>query len=401
MPVPGEYDNPPSYLYPPRPSGMPAPGTYTTQSGSPSTPSQRIATVQGTDTDAALSRLSAVEVGLLDDRFAQFFAGDGGGPAPRRLPIINRGTYTRTKALDKMIEAVMAADGASPRQIVSLGAGTDTRALRVLTRRKKKERHLETGDVPSFTNVIYHEIDFPRISERKRAIVQAVPEIQALLAGPVTQHSPMTWSVDLGDGNVLYSHGHDLRELKEASDVVLHGYQSSLPTLIVSECCLCYLQPDEAVSVLRYFTKAAFGSALDSQPSQRDPVVSATPSVGVVLYEPIHPNDSFGRTMVSNLAARGIEMPTLAACPDGPSQDARLTKQVGLHDRADHRTIAQIWDAWVPEAEKARVNAMEGLDEVEEWKLLASHYVVAWGYRGGFFKSVWNQLEAAPEPMED
>ena len=299
----------------------------------------------------------------------------------------------------------MATNSASPRQIVSLGAGTDTRALRMLTRPKQKGRNAETGgdSLPSFKNIVYHEIDFPRISERKRAIVQAVPAIQALLEGPVTQHAPTSWSVSLGDGNVLYSHGHDLRELKEASDVVLPGYQSHLPTLLVSECCLCYLQPDEAVSVLRYFTRAAFGSELDSQPLQLDPVfpVSTAPSVGVVLYEPIHPNDSFGRTMVSNLAARGIEMPTLAACPDGRSQDARLRRQVGLHDKADHRTIEQIWDTWVPEAEKTRVNAMEGLDEEEEWKLLASHYVVAWGYRGGFFKSVWNQLEAASDLVED
>lgn len=47
--------------------------------------------IQSTDTDAALSRMSAVDIGLLEDPFAQYFAGDGGGPAPRRLPIINRG----------------------------------------------------------------------------------------------------------------------------------------------------------------------------------------------------------------------------------------------------------------------------------------------------------------------
>ena len=98
MPVPGEYDNPPSYLYPTRPSGMPAPNTstYATQSGNSHPATHRIATIQGTDTDAALSRLSAVEVGLLDDPFAQYFAGDGGGPAPRRLPIINRGRSPNT-----------------------------------------------------------------------------------------------------------------------------------------------------------------------------------------------------------------------------------------------------------------------------------------------------------------
>lgn len=49
------------------------------------------ATIQGTDTDAALSRLSAVEMGYLDDPFAWLFA-PRSGPPVRRLPIINRGT---------------------------------------------------------------------------------------------------------------------------------------------------------------------------------------------------------------------------------------------------------------------------------------------------------------------
>ena len=44
--------------------------------------------VQQTDQDASVSRLSAVEVGYLDDPFAkQFITGEG----QRRFPIINRG----------------------------------------------------------------------------------------------------------------------------------------------------------------------------------------------------------------------------------------------------------------------------------------------------------------------
>lgn len=52
-------------------------------------------TVQGTDTDAAISRLSAVQVGLLDDRFAQLFVQSAPGQVARRLPIINRGQPPR------------------------------------------------------------------------------------------------------------------------------------------------------------------------------------------------------------------------------------------------------------------------------------------------------------------
>ena len=45
--------------------------------------------VQQTDQDASVSRMSAVKIGYLDDPFAKEFTSI---EAPRRFPIINRGT---------------------------------------------------------------------------------------------------------------------------------------------------------------------------------------------------------------------------------------------------------------------------------------------------------------------
>lgn len=59
-------------------------------------PSGRDAVIQGTDNDAALSRLSAVELGYLEDPYAHCFVRTGSGPATRRLPIINRGQLAQT-----------------------------------------------------------------------------------------------------------------------------------------------------------------------------------------------------------------------------------------------------------------------------------------------------------------
>lgn len=44
-------------------------------------------TVQQTDQDASVSRMSAIDVGYLKDAFAEHFAGE----RHRRFPIINRG----------------------------------------------------------------------------------------------------------------------------------------------------------------------------------------------------------------------------------------------------------------------------------------------------------------------
>lgn len=42
-----------------------------------------------------------------------------------------------------------------------------------------------------------------------------------------------------------------------------------------------------------------------------------------------------------------------------------------------------VWEKWVKQDEQEHVKRLEMLDEVEEWKLLATHYCVAWGWRDG------------------
>lgn len=73
-------------------------------------------------------------------------------------------------------------------------------------------------------------------------------------------------------------------------------------------------------------------------------------------------------------------MPTLEAYPLPADQTTRLLN-LGF-SQAMARTIDEVWQTWIPVQEKERVDALEGLDEVEEWQLLADHYVVAWGWRG-------------------
>ncbi|AEO55135.1 hypothetical protein MYCTH_2298631 [Thermothelomyces thermophilus ATCC 42464] len=318
------------------------------------------ATIQGTDTDAAVSRLSAVDLGYLSDPFARLFVQ---GPATRRLPIINRGTYTRTTAIDKLVERFLATTSPDePRQIVSLGAGTDTRCLRLFT---SPQNH---------RNIVYHEIDFPTITARKQAIISSNPMLRTVLSTPeplsaTTWHSralspPENSSSNNNNNNTntLTLHGLDLRTLTPSSPR-LPNLLTTAPTLLLSECCLCYLPAPQTVSLLGHFTTHLPSGFL-----------------GLVLYEPILPHDAFGRTMVSNLAARGIAMPTLDAYPTAADQERRL-REAGF-ERARSRTVDGVWEDWIGEREKERVDALEGgLDEVEEWRLLAGHYIVAWGWR--------------------
>lgn len=209
-------------------------------------------------------------------------------------------------------------------------------------------------------------------------------------------------------GDALHSsayhlHALDLRSLcrdtqagistsprEEEGERGLHEIDSQLPTLLISECCLVYLSPVEAAGVVNYFTRFLFpGSAGEGTP------------LGLIIYEPIRPDDAFGRTMVSNLAARGIQLQTLHRYASLQAQRERLLEH-GFDAGQAAVDVEFLWQRWVSEAEKERVAGLEMLDEMEEWQLLARHYCVAWGWRdcsgglGGVFEG-WRDIESMPD----
>ena len=166
-------------------------------------------------------------------------------------------------------------------------------------------------------------------------------------------------------------HAVDLRQLPDT----LPWLNTEVPTLIVSECCLIYLSPSEADNVLQTFSRWFTRSQL-----------------AVVIYEPIRPNDAFGKTMIRNLVSRGIYLQTLEKYADLEKQESRFT-ELGLSGRA--LDIDTIWRRWIDEAEKERIDKLEWMDEVEEFVLLAKHYCISWGWRDGPDDSPWRALTAS------
>lgn len=172
-------------------------------------------------------------------------------------------------------------------------------------------------------------------------------------------------------------HPLDLRGLSTLQSLnTFPGLRSDVPTLIISECCLCYLEADVARDVLKWF-----GDRISS--------------LGVIVYEPIGVNDAFGQMMVENLAARGIVMPTVQRYRSLADQVERLQAS-GFGGEAGGTfatTIEDIWEKWISADEKERVDRLEGLDEVEEWQMLARHYAVVWGWRGSHGWETWRDLQ--------
>lgn len=292
------------------------------------------------------------------------------------------GTYVRTTAIDELVDRFLVSTDeqiTTKKQIISLGAGSDTRAFRIFSKLQS-------------TPIVYHEIDFAVNTSAKIKAIRSNPSLQKAIHINTSSEENGRATVSIS-GDALHSptyhiHPVDLRTLAAAAanpnpqtelppspeethipqTSLLPGIDTSLPTLLISECCLIYLSPHDADAVVDYFAKTIFPD---------------TTPLGMVIYEPVRPNDPFGKTMVSNLAARGIQLQTLHKYSSLAAQRQRL-REHGFADGQGAADIDFIWDQWVSTSEKERVATLEMLDEIEEWKLLAQHYCVAWGWRGSF-----------------
>ena len=291
---------------------------------------------------------------------------------PLKPPMINRGTYLRTAAISRKLAQFVAEHRLLGKvQIVSLGAGNDTRPFSV---------------VPNNVNVHYYELDFEETARLKKLSILSSEQLSACLdIHPLPLQDLPTSAAQISAFNpALHTARYhlvpcDLRELKP--DRTLHtvpGLESldrTVPTLIVSECCICYLSQDDSNNVILFWR-----SNLDAGE--------------FVVYEPLggsdeqhtesdadaasHRPNRFGEVMVKNLICRGIEMPTLLLYGTVEAQVERfkLLLDTDTQHRCDVwcKDMKWVYDHEVDYGEIDRISRLEMLDEMEELNLINSHY---------------------------
>lgn len=288
-----------------------------------------------------------------------------------KFPLINRGTFLRTRALDMVVDRFVLEQKKC--QVLALGGGSDTRAFRVLEK---------------YSQVKYMEVDFPELVKIKKMAILKLEILQAAVgANEGIDLIEVTSKEELRD---MYSDfvteryalvGFDLRlcskgDKAQAAAAFLF-LDSSLPTLIISECVLCYLSPGDFVGVLHFF-----GDFLE-HPS-------------LILFDPMSLEDGFGHSMVSNLSNRGIDLQTFQTFPTLESRQALLEEQLGfsayLTDMAAVGGFSVPELNWLSQEEVQRISGLEMMDEVEEITLMLRHYSLIYGEK--------NQRAHFPEELQ-
>ena len=289
---------------------------------------------------AARGKQAAVAEGYWSDGFVRCLTRGAFDSSPG--PLINRGQYARVAAIASAMEQFLAATAAAgePAQIVSLGAGFDTCFWQLHA----------AGAAPN----LYVELDQDEIVRRKCSLIASQPALLAALpegAACVTR-----------DGIASGASGYrllacDLNDVAQLEGALSRaGWSAEQPTLLVAECVLVYMVPEAARAVLDFFGALCRRAVL-------------------IAYEMAHPDDAFGRQMLDNLRRRGCPLLSLPAVPDGAAQEERL-RACGW-DRAEAMEMLSYFDEVIAPCERQRVCRLAMLDELEEWRLLLSHYCVA------------------------
>uniref|UniRef100_A0A669QEF3 Leucine carboxyl methyltransferase 1 n=1 Tax=Phasianus colchicus TaxID=9054 RepID=A0A669QEF3_PHACC len=294
--------------------------------------------VRGTCEDASVCKRFAVSVGYWKDPYIQYFVRQA---KERKAPEINRGYYARVQGVSYLLEAFLKKTECNC-QIVNLGAGMDT-----LFWRLKDENLLPRK---------YFEVDFPMIVARKIHNIKSKPP----LSKPIIEtHS--------GDSLLIDSHsldssrysivGADLRFSSDLEEKLKkHKLDVHLPTLLVAECVLVYMTPQQSANLLKW-------------------AASTFPVAMFINYEQVNMADRFGQIMIENLQRRQCNLAGVEVCRSLESQKERLL--LNGWENAHAIDMMKVY-SFLPQADVKRIEELEFLDEKELFEQLMQHYCICW-----------------------
>lgn len=199
-------------------------------------------------------------------------------------------------------------------QILNLGCGFDTRCLRFHDR-----------------SIRFFEVDLPSVIRKKERVIQSS-------------------SLQLSDINAVLIAG-DLYHFDALLEQLLElGLCSERPLIVLAECCFMYL------------TREALAKLIN--------VLVCQFKVQFITFDAIQGNDTFGRTMRANLD--NLPMPFFESCHSVSDYLDAFHPLIPLNslDMLEAESL-------LPDDRQQLLAIKCPLDEQEEWRLIASHYVFA------------------------
>ncbi|CAR28065.1 hypothetical protein ZYGR_0N05540 [Zygosaccharomyces rouxii] len=258
-------------------------------------------------------------------------------------PVMNYGTYLRTVSIDLELNGILSKIGKDQRvQILDLGGGSDLRMVPLLR---------------NYPNLKFVDVDY---SESTKVKSKALWETQGLREFLKLQE-PQGDQLVRSDRYELIS--CDLNDLNQTSVKLDKVTDADVPTIIITECVLCYMTQDASQKLIEY-------------------LINHYKSGHWVSYDPIggsSENDRFGTIMQANLRdSRNLEMPTLMIFN---SKEKYANRFAPLQT-----SIQDMWELFnkIPQDEIKRLKSLQFLDELEELKVMQTHYV--------FCKSQWGNV---------
>ncbi|KAG1669866.1 hypothetical protein FOA52_012454 [Chlamydomonas sp. UWO 241] len=388
--------------------------------------------VQGTNDDAQVSKLSCTKAGYFRDDFISFFV----KRSARRSPLINRGYFARYSALRQLLLDFLRTAGKDA-QVLSLGAGFDTAWWQI------------AQDQPELLPARYLEVDFQEVTKCKASIVEFQPRLLELLdqhagcggagaaagaaeeaeaagasgaggtgaaaavgpaegaaaaaAGPSEAGAAAAAEAESGAGGAsgvvgapgeARGLGEDEAAAASTSGVCVDAAGGS----ITSE--RYRLAPVDMSQGLSNLAAAIEAAGLDrNKPTfilsecvlvYMDPADSAAivrwlgghfKCAAMAVYEQLSPEDAFGQQMCSNLESRGCPLRGVYSTPTKDAHEARMTSNGW--GAAQCRTMDEIYTACLDPVDKARIEKLEMFDEFEEWHMIMEHYCITVAVNSG------------------
>lgn len=123
----------------------------------------------------------------------------------KRAPLINRGYWLRTRAIEDAVNRFLDADSGRPKAVVNLGCGYDPLPFRTKYKRKG-------------TDARFIDVDFPDLIERKVAIVTKDETLSSYL-GPVPPTHTNYGGSDITDFGWYCTVGCDLGDIYDVTRI--------------------------------------------------------------------------------------------------------------------------------------------------------------------------------------